>query len=78
LNAFAATWPHRQRRFRHQYGTRTAAATEITEASQVVPVTLRKPRSRLALEQEMHNGRDRLLEIHSVGTGDARQMNDPD
>ena len=30
--------------------------------------------SRLALEQQLHDGRDRLLEIHSRGHGDAEQM----
>jgi len=38
---------------------------------------LRKPAQPAALEQEMQNGRDRLLEI-PPWNGDARQIDDPD
>ncbi|WOD10236.1 RNA polymerase-associated protein RapA [Pseudomonas sp. NyZ704] len=73
LNAFEATCPTGNA-IQHQYGTELLQQLDHPQSSEWQQLLEQARASRLALEQEMHNGRDRLLEIHSRGHGDAQQM----
>ncbi|MFN3578981.1 MAG: RNA polymerase-associated protein RapA [Pseudomonas sp.] len=84
LNAFEATCPTGNA-IQHEYGARLLQQLDHPQQKAWEELLLEAKASRLALEQEMHAGRDRLLEIHSRGHGDAeamisrieRQDNDP-
>ncbi|WP_339649310.1 RNA polymerase-associated protein RapA [Halopseudomonas pelagia] len=73
LNAFEATCPTGNA-IQHQYGTELLQQLDHPQNNEWQQLLENARASRLALEQEMHNGRDRLLEIHSRGHGDAQQM----
>lgn len=73
LNAFLATCPTGNT-LQHQFGTRLLAHLDHPDDSDWEALIQEAGNARLALEQELHDGRDRLLEIHSRGHGDAERM----
>ncbi|PAU87889.1 RNA polymerase-associated protein RapA [Pseudomonas sp. WN033] len=73
LNAFLATCPTGNT-LQHQFGTRLLAHLDHPDDSDWETLIQEAGNARLALEQELHDGRDRLLEIHSRGHGDAERM----
>lgn len=73
LNAFLATCPTGNT-LQHQFGTRLLTHLDHPDDSDWETLIQEAGNARLALEQELHDGRDRLLEIHSRGHGDAERM----
>ncbi|AQZ95107.1 RNA polymerase-associated protein RapA [Halopseudomonas phragmitis] len=73
LNAFLATCPTGNT-LQHQFGTRLLAHLDHPDDSDWEALIQEAGDARQALEQELHDGRDRLLEIHSRGHGDAERM----
>lgn len=73
LNAFLATCPTGNT-LQHQFGTRLLAHLDHPDDSDWEALIQEAGNARLTLEQELHDGRDRLLEIHSRGHGDAERM----
>ena len=73
LNAFEATCPTGNA-LQHDFGLRLLHLFDHPDSDNWKALLDEARSSRLALEQQLHDGRDRLLEIHSRGHGDAEQM----
>ncbi|WVM92790.1 RNA polymerase-associated protein RapA [Halopseudomonas pachastrellae] len=75
LNAFRATCPTGNA-LQHSYGSELLQHLDHPGTDGWDTLIERARDERQALEQELHNGRDRLLELHSRGQADADQMID--
>ncbi|MEH6540839.1 RNA polymerase-associated protein RapA [Halopseudomonas sp.] len=73
LNAFRATCPTGNA-LQHQFGSELLQHLDHPHQDGWESLIERARTQRLALEEEMHNGRDRLLELHSRGHKDSEQM----
>src|SRR5690606_27352566 len=74
LNAFRATCPTGNA-IQQQYGEALQQQLEQPQDEQWQDLINQAQQTRAALEAELHNGRDRLLELHSRGhTGQAQRL----
>lgn len=73
LNAFLATAPTGSA-LQHEFGQRLLQQLDNPDASSWTTLIEEARQRRLTLEAELHRGRDRLLELHSRGHGDAEEM----
>lgn len=73
LNAFEATCPTGNA-LQQEFGAQLQQQLDSPEPQEWTTLLAEARSRRLELEAELHAGRDRLLEIHSRGHGDARQM----
>ncbi|SDT11686.1 ATP-dependent helicase HepA [Halopseudomonas sabulinigri] len=75
LNAFQATCPAGNA-LQHEFGGALLQQLDHPDAKAWEALLDTARNQRLATEQELHNGRDRLLELHSRGHQDSEQMID--
>ncbi|TKA92440.1 RNA polymerase-associated protein RapA [Halopseudomonas bauzanensis] len=76
LNAFRATCPTGNA-LQQEYGAALQQQLEQPQDEQWQALITSAQQARAALEAELHNGRDRLLELHSRGhTGEAQRLID--
>ncbi|MAB23405.1 MAG: RNA polymerase-associated protein RapA [Pseudomonadales bacterium] len=75
LNAFQSTCPAGNA-LQHQFGGELLTQLDHPDADAWEKLIEQARNQRLELEQELHNGRDRLLELHSRGHQDSVQMID--
>ncbi|QJD57643.1 RNA polymerase-associated protein RapA [Pseudomonas sp. gcc21] len=73
LNAFQATSPTGSA-IQHEFGAQLLHLLDHPDDAAWSSLIEQALARRMALEEEMHNGRDRLLELHSRGHGDAEEM----
>ncbi|GGC86913.1 RNA polymerase-associated protein RapA [Halopseudomonas salina] len=73
LNAFEETCPTGNA-LQHEFGVRLQDQLDNPDPEDWTLLLAEARSRRLELEEELHAGRDRLLEIHSRGHGDAQQM----
>ncbi|XEG74103.1 RNA polymerase-associated protein RapA [Pseudomonas sp. abacavir_1] len=73
LNAFLATCPTGNA-LQHRYGPRLVELLEGSDDDAFAALLEEGQAARLALEAEMHSGRDRLLELNSGGAGEGEAL----
>ncbi|ANI13833.1 RNA polymerase-associated protein RapA [Pseudomonas citronellolis] len=73
LNAFLATCPTGNA-LQHRYGPRLVELLEGGDDDAFAALLEEGQAARLALEAEMHSGRDRLLELNSGGAGEGEAL----
>ncbi|WP_150303566.1 RNA polymerase-associated protein RapA [Pseudomonas saliphila] len=73
LNAFQATSPTGSA-IQHEFGSQLLHLLDHPDEAAWSSLIQQALARRTALEEDMHNGRDRLLELHSRGHGDAEEM----
>mgnify|MGYP005819826517 FL=1 len=73
LNAFQSTCPAGNA-LQHEFGGALLTQLDHPQTSEWEALIEQARSRRLAMEQELHNGRDRLLELHSRGHQDSAQM----
>ncbi|UUC51784.1 RNA polymerase-associated protein RapA [Pseudomonas citronellolis] len=73
LNAFLATCPTGNA-LQHRYGPRLVELLEGSDDDAFAALLEEGQAARLALEVEMHSGRDRLLELNSGGAGEGEAL----
>lgn len=73
LNAFLATSPTGNT-LQHEFGSELLEQLDHPQEARWAELLERADQRRQALEEDLHNGRDRLLELHSRGSGDAEAM----
>ncbi|MEH6386455.1 MAG: RNA polymerase-associated protein RapA [Pseudomonas profundi] len=73
LNAFQATSPTGSA-IQHEFGSQLLHLLDHPDDAAWSSLIEQALARRTALEEEMHKGRDRLLELHSRGHGDAEEM----
>lgn len=73
LNAFLATCPTGNA-LQHEFGGQLLTQLDHPDDGSWRALIDQALSRRQSLEEEMHNGRDRLLEMHSRGHGDAEHM----
>ncbi|HDZ56319.1 MAG TPA: RNA polymerase-associated protein RapA [Pseudomonas xinjiangensis] len=73
LNAFLATCPTGNA-IQHEFGSQLLRLMDHPDDQAWQALIDSALGRRETLEEEMHNGRDRLLELHSRGHGDAEEM----
>ncbi|WP_203228541.1 RNA polymerase-associated protein RapA [Pseudomonas citronellolis] len=73
LNAFLATCPTGNA-LQHRYGPRLVELLEDGDDDAFAALLEEGQAARLALEAEMHSGRDRLLELNSGGAGEGEAL----
>ncbi|WP_181925948.1 RNA polymerase-associated protein RapA [Pseudomonas citronellolis] len=73
LNAFLATCPTGNA-LQHRYGPRLVELLEGSDDNAFAALLEEGQAARLALEAEMHSGRDRLLELNSGGAGEGEAL----
>ncbi|MEH6564840.1 MAG: RNA polymerase-associated protein RapA [Halopseudomonas sp.] len=73
LNAFQSTCPAGNA-LQHAFGSKLLQQLDHPQPAQWQKLLEQAREQRLAMEQDLHNGRDRLLELHSRGHHDSAQM----
>ena len=73
LNAFLATSPTGNA-VQHEFGSALLEQLDHPDEARWTALLEKADQRRQALEKDLHNGRDRLLELHSRGTGDTQTM----
>ena len=73
LNAFLSTCPAGNN-LQHEFGSQLLQQLDHPEPDSWEKLLASAAERRTALESELQQGRDRLLELHSRGHGDAEQM----